>query len=193
MHKGLLCYHSTFFKSALNGNFKEASTGIIDLPEDDFQVFERFNIWLYTRRLYDKEDRRNTRPGSHLLIKLYLFADCRGIEGLRNAVIDLLDWKDGPSPEDLKLIYDSTPEGCKLRMYAIDTLTWACNSKFKKGKPASCGPGVFVSTKPRQFVTDFMQRLLFDDHGNARFPKPAADDRCKYHDHTSTPLCSKQR
>lgn len=190
MHKGLLCYHSTFFNRTFNGNFREAFTGIAELPQDDVKVFERFNVWLYTGRLYDSvEGSKVTPPSTELLIKIYLFGDCRGIEALKNAAMDLLGWNDGPPPSALKLIYDGTPEGCKLRRYAVDALAWACTSWLRKGELTDKEIANLLIRKPRDFVADFVRRLLLDDDGNPRLQEPSSHGLCRYHDHMSSPKC----
>lgn len=48
IHKGLLCAVSTYFKAALEGGFKEAEEQMINMPEDDVEVFEHFQLWVYT-------------------------------------------------------------------------------------------------------------------------------------------------
>lgn len=50
IHESLLCQASDFFKAACNSNFKEAD-GVIDLPEQNLEVFKHFIYWLYTGKL----------------------------------------------------------------------------------------------------------------------------------------------
>ncbi|KAK3896845.1 hypothetical protein C8A05DRAFT_48292 [Staphylotrichum tortipilum] len=47
-HRAIVCPQSRFFDRALTGGFAEAATGIVDLPEDDPEVVERFLQFLYT-------------------------------------------------------------------------------------------------------------------------------------------------
>jgi BTB/POZ domain len=49
VHKSLLCDASPFFRAALNGRFKESAEGVVTLPYDDPEAFERFLGWLYFR------------------------------------------------------------------------------------------------------------------------------------------------
>ncbi|KAL2844136.1 BTB/POZ protein [Aspergillus pseudoustus] len=47
VHRAILCSQSPFFKAAINGNFKEAMTNTIDLPEDDLWTIEHVLSFLY--------------------------------------------------------------------------------------------------------------------------------------------------
>ncbi|KAK4232676.1 BTB/POZ protein, partial [Achaetomium macrosporum] len=47
-HRAIVCSQSRFFDKAFSGGFSEAVTGVIDLPEDDPDVLERFLQFLYT-------------------------------------------------------------------------------------------------------------------------------------------------
>lgn len=47
IHTNLAVAKSTFFKSAMNGNWIEASTKKVELPEDDRKAFKVFVHWLY--------------------------------------------------------------------------------------------------------------------------------------------------
>ncbi|KAF5010625.1 hypothetical protein FDECE_3227 [Fusarium decemcellulare] len=48
VHRAIVCTQSVFFDRALNSNFKEAASGVVDLPDDDPDVLECFLEFLYT-------------------------------------------------------------------------------------------------------------------------------------------------
>lgn len=50
IHKNLVCQASDFFKLACDSNFKEAD-GVIDLPEQNLEVFKHFIYWVYTGKI----------------------------------------------------------------------------------------------------------------------------------------------
>jgi hypothetical protein len=47
-HKSLLGFFSRFFESALYGNFAEAASGEVHLPEDEVKPIQDFVSWLYS-------------------------------------------------------------------------------------------------------------------------------------------------
>ena len=48
IHKEFICHLFSFFRSATDGTWAEARTGVVDLPDDDPKIFEIFEHWLYT-------------------------------------------------------------------------------------------------------------------------------------------------
>lgn len=47
VHKDLLSHHSPFFKAALSNERKEALENVVQLPDDDVEVFRIYICWLY--------------------------------------------------------------------------------------------------------------------------------------------------
>lgn len=91
---------STYFKAALNGQFREAKDREIKLDDEDVNVFKTFVLWLYggkKLRVADIRDMFNVAEDDCLdvqeetnLVELYAFADKRGIPELANNAITLL-------------------------------------------------------------------------------------------------------
>lgn len=81
VHKDLLCNASKYFQACLNNpQYAEAASGVVDLPEEQPGVVERFIEWLYTQR-YDGAD----------LPQLdfdYKFATTRLADTYANAIMD---------------------------------------------------------------------------------------------------------
>ncbi|KAL4959524.1 BTB/POZ domain-containing protein [Aspergillus stella-maris] len=63
VHRSTVCTQSPFFEAAMNGNFKEAHTRTINLPDDDTATIERVLCFLYCG--YYKADGHvmNLKPG----------------------------------------------------------------------------------------------------------------------------------
>ncbi|CAD6446016.1 847a6801-eb57-49fd-bc29-46525bcb55b2-CDS [Sclerotinia trifoliorum] len=51
VHKNVICEKLEVFDAMLRGNFSEATSKVIDLPEDDFHTFELLVQWCYTNRI----------------------------------------------------------------------------------------------------------------------------------------------
>ncbi|THY70307.1 hypothetical protein D6C93_10538, partial [Aureobasidium pullulans] len=86
IHKKLLCDSSAYFKAALNNGFAETTSQKIALDDEDPNIFHIFASWLYHPIIVlPSEDQEE----EHLL-KLYLFADKRGIVNLANDTITML-------------------------------------------------------------------------------------------------------
>lgn len=129
LHKGLLCFYSDFFRAALNGSFKEAKDRRIELPEVDIDVFEAFQVWLYTQNLPKNEVvPTKVYPEWPLLIKLWIFGDGHQIPLLQNSVMDaIIDKveKDNQIPiKELNLAYENTLPGSPLRKAFIDIMVY---------------------------------------------------------------------
>ena len=83
LHKGLLSFYSGYFNTALNGEFSEAKSGIIELPTEEIETFERFVLWLYTGHF-----ERGIGWDYETITKLWLLGDRRGIPLLQNLALN---------------------------------------------------------------------------------------------------------
>jgi len=87
LHKGRLCRHSSFFKKAFYGSFKEATTGSMYLEEDGVDEFKVFEEWLYSEKFSYPKD---SDDPSLLLVKVFCFAEKIGISTLQNTTLDAI-------------------------------------------------------------------------------------------------------
>jgi hypothetical protein len=92
VHHGLICFHSSFFRGALQGGFSESANKEVVLPAEEKEPFRTFLSWIYRMQLHDAGVNFIMTTGTQAIhmIKTYIFADKRGIPGLKNAIIDLL-------------------------------------------------------------------------------------------------------
>ncbi|THW73878.1 hypothetical protein D6D17_10632, partial [Aureobasidium pullulans] len=88
LHKKLLCDSSSYFKAALNNGFAETTSQKITLDDEDSAVFRTFASWLYHPIIVLPSE--GTDIQEEYLLKLYLFADKRGIVNLANDTITML-------------------------------------------------------------------------------------------------------
>ncbi|KAF2869128.1 hypothetical protein BDV95DRAFT_112896 [Massariosphaeria phaeospora] len=56
VHKDLICSRSEFFRTCMNGKWKESEDKIVKLPEEDPKVFERYLQSLYAGHVNHPED-----------------------------------------------------------------------------------------------------------------------------------------
>ncbi|KAG9831930.1 hypothetical protein KCU98_g13032, partial [Aureobasidium melanogenum] len=138
LHKGLLCIYSDFFRAAFEGSFKEAHENKIELPDVLVDVFEAFQVWLYSRSLRDPEDHgdSSTRPQlltHRTLAYLWVFGDKYQIPLLQNDSIDALlekmDQENLFSTIVVDIAYQSTMQGSPLRRFAIDICVFRMEHK----------------------------------------------------------------
>ncbi|EEU40679.1 uncharacterized protein NECHADRAFT_33838 [Fusarium vanettenii 77-13-4] len=63
-HRAIVCTQSTFFDRALSSNFKEAASRVVELPDDDPDVLERFLEFLYTGAYSDGVNQTWGKPST---------------------------------------------------------------------------------------------------------------------------------
>jgi hypothetical protein len=127
IHKKLLCDRSSFFQKAFSSdrNFKEATEGIMYLPEDDSATFDRIVNWLYRDQLPACPETVKDRYSVSFhrsLIDMFLFAEKHCINVLANRVMDLIQdirLKENtvPNIEEIRRVYSDSYEKSKLRLF----------------------------------------------------------------------------
>ncbi|KAG9593358.1 hypothetical protein KCU77_g6473, partial [Aureobasidium melanogenum] len=129
LHKDLLCFYSGFFRAAFEGSFKEADEGKIELPDVKAEIFEVFQVWLYSHSLRDADNYKDSSRRPQLLpcrtlAHLWVFGDKYQIPLLQNDSIDALLAKlEEENQADVAVVhiaYQSTMQGSPLRRFAID-------------------------------------------------------------------------
>ena len=123
LHKELLCNASTYFAAALKGNFREATTQTVEMPEADPELFRHFQHWLYSKTLLMSSKSENDIPWP-VLINLFIFGEAHGIPDLQNASIDGIINKQATGRltplEQINHVYDNTGERSPLRRLFVD-------------------------------------------------------------------------
>lgn len=111
LHKNLLCNAAGYFKTALQGNLLEGKEQVIELSKDDPKTFARFQLWLYTENLPEKEESRTAIPWK-TLIDILVFSYIHGVPELQNVAIDASIYKHPASRtipiSTLSYLYDKT-------------------------------------------------------------------------------------
>ncbi|KAF2868742.1 hypothetical protein BDV95DRAFT_609650 [Massariosphaeria phaeospora] len=132
VYKGLLTYHSDYFRAALKNCWQEREDNSVDLPDEHPDVFHAFHYWLFSKRLNyastpteDELKKNGDIPLSYeLLFKTYAFADRRGIAELANAALDNVFAKIFQMwvwlAFNIEQAYRDTPVDAALRRFLVD-------------------------------------------------------------------------
>lgn len=186
MHKMLLCSSSDYFRAALDGAFKEAAEQRIELLEDDPKIFERFQLWLYTGKVFDRGE-KSTALDHSMLVDIYVFAESRCIPGLQNHLVDTIIRKSAREafylrPSDGNM-YSNTASSSPLRELAVHMA-------------AHLGRLDCPSWELDKYPKDFLIALVLALHKRSGLEKDSDrqatlwENRCKYHVHLKgEPLC----
>ncbi|KAI8689635.1 BTB domain-containing protein [Fusarium sp. Ph1] len=67
-HRAIICTQSSFFDRALSSNFKEAASRVVELPDDDPDVLERFLEFLYTGAYSDDVNHTWGKPSTAAMV-----------------------------------------------------------------------------------------------------------------------------
>jgi hypothetical protein len=126
MHRGLLCFHSEYFKNLLNGPFKEGGSNAHTLSNVSSDTFTMFYNWMYTGRVVDCDQTADADLEFEDILNVYVFADFHMIPQLKNRALELF-WQHMTKcwEVDLNLssqIYDLTSESDPLRKLHIDII-----------------------------------------------------------------------
>jgi len=128
LHKDLLCFYSDYFRAAFNGSFKEAADRKLELPNVEISLFDKFQVWLYTRDLQEP-----TGPGGgfHFLVDMWILGDQHQIPLLQNQVMDEIFAKLAQSNSFTVNVvpkaYAKTVAGSPLRKAVIEIVGWNLN------------------------------------------------------------------
>ncbi|KAL9582618.1 MAG: hypothetical protein Q9212_003197 [Teloschistes hypoglaucus] len=126
IHTELLCFYSPFFKKAINSDFAEGTTGVVHLPDDEYEVFEIFQNWLYRDKL---ELTSAEAAKMTLLLGLWVFGDKIQAPGFQNAAIEALRDRTVGTPrifrlKDILFAFGNTLTKSPLRQFIVDLYVW---------------------------------------------------------------------
>ncbi|KAM0797440.1 hypothetical protein BDR22DRAFT_892292 [Usnea florida] len=123
IHKSLLSHHSSYFKAALEGGFEESKTGVINLRDEDPDVFWAFKEWLYSDAVAYQHYPTHDGKWS-ALINFYVFAEKNIIPKFQNALIDAMigfaSESETYTKRVISLAWVNTPTSSPLRTFLVD-------------------------------------------------------------------------
>ena len=192
IHKGVLCNHSTFFRAAVAGNFQEAKSNVVHLPDADPEAFSTYAQWAYSGQIIEldpDEDGTNGKRNFRVQVlrcKLYILAEYLGDTLLQNTITDLIvqDFKKttkGPGVAVIRLVYQQTRDNSNLRKLMLDWHLKSTNGDWLQTYRKRLPPA-FLADLAIEWAKVNLDRRAVND------PKTAW--KCTYHDHDSTvPVC----
>ena len=197
LHLDLICDRSDFFRASFQGNFKEAETKELSLPEDSVESFELLAGWLYGATLMSipSEDELSA------YFDLFILAEKLCLEHLQNETMDhILRFYRLQSPkvaaQKLRSIYDSTSAKNPLNLFIIKYVAWTAVST--EVIPVVLDPNDIDLLKGGgNIAANFTLSLAnyYAMSNGDRFKLATLDPRglsnCFYHKHNSKPVCDK--
>ena len=175
---------STFFKAAFSGSFKEASSDVVLLPDDDPEVFDIVHIWLHIGLLTQSVNGQDIECTSRQLIDVFIFGDKYGMPELQNAAINcIIEWVVNNTllTPHFAHAYAHTTENSPLRRLLVAVYTYSPSRWAKIAREQS----QVLSACP-EFVMDVAIALAdgaFRRNLNLAEPPPFWYRPCDYHDH----------
>ena len=123
--KRVLTHCSPFFDAALNGNFVEASSKAVDLPEDDPIAFEIWATWLSLGKCNSSLDNYDFDLTHVRAWKLGEKFACPAFKD--HVISQLLDWfeaRDYISLDTIEVTYKASSPGSNLHRLSVDWFIW---------------------------------------------------------------------
>ena len=145
-HESFLTSRSEFFRRAMNGRWTEATTRIINLPEDEPDIFALYISYVYTgefpvasktaeelKKLEDGDLKKYLQEKHHAIFSVFILAEKFQDVATKNAMLSAslaatrLKGPRGkwfvPSANTTKAIYEGTPSNSPARRFVTDLWT----------------------------------------------------------------------
>ncbi|KAL1800542.1 hypothetical protein ACET3X_000884 [Alternaria dauci] len=145
-HESFLTSRSEFFRRAMNGNWKEAETRTINLPDDNAQVFAHYINYVYTgqlpttsktslelKELTEEEFDDHVQDQYEIIFDVFVLSEKLQDITTKNAMMKAAlattrltrngtEWRT-PSRHTVNAIYNGTPTGSPARRFVTDSWT----------------------------------------------------------------------
>lgn len=173
---------------------REQNEKVINLPEDDPEIFSIMVEWLYTKSISRDSDELNYTTDA------YVAADKYGMQDLQNALMDRLRAKLDKgfkahkiaSPDWVSDVWRDTMDGSKLRKLGLDYLHYCLVTKLDAYQPRSDKVQA-LPLQMRKFMDDgelgHALVLRFAEQGDLTIQSPMGVVGCVYHVHENGKKC----
>ena len=195
--KKLLVNASPFFAAALNESFAEATSEVINLPEDNTDAFALFIRWLFVGKIsgelfnykdeldgdeilrtYDAGiDRLLDATITLVYLQACILGDKLGCPVFQDlAMLELIDrhGEDLVGTDIIHVIYEQSGSGSKLRRFAIDMFRWDLQNGYL---PKDTATFVLAVRIAEDFAVDLLKKCVEEECSKAILP---ANQRGQY-------------
>lgn len=191
VHKHILCAHSPFFDTAFKKDWAESRTGSMPLADDDAEIFELYQQWLYRNKVFSRSPPEQTGQSNteyDTLIRAYIFGEKVQDGHFGDAIIDALIVSvntpavDGelwfPTDATVTKAYEGTPTGSPLRRLMVDLHVHHGSERWIK------------ENNNLEFLVDLTRGLLASRSAPlATNPTSHQGSSCNYHQHKKKECC----
>jgi hypothetical protein len=183
VHEGIVKASSEFVRLALRGEWKEASTRQIPLPDDEPAVFSVYQQWLYNSLIHTvRQDLGFVSESDieyELLVKAYIFGEKIIDVAFKNSVVDAITEKVnqfGFNTRLTSLVFDNTTPASPLRRLWLDVY-------YHLGKVEWLEPIMAVDTVSSEFMIEFSRYQMQKRTSPSFSDKLDLSLGCTYHEH----------
>lgn len=182
VHEQLLIANSAFMAASMKAGWKENNEKLIPLPEDQPDIFEIYQIWLYERviRLPSLPKAATDAFELGLLVDTYIFGnkmlDLLFTDAIFDCIIEHIRTKGIFDINLIGKVYTQTLPDSPLRRLLRDLYACAGTREWLDQLPADLGVQV-------EFMKDLLKDQLAMRLKNASKSPPFLGDTCVYHEH----------
>jgi hypothetical protein len=126
LHKKLLLYHSSYFRGALSGGFKETNDGVVLLDDVATDVFDIFVDWLYEKKLPNCVEANASSYGEvSIRFHSYVLADRLIAPGFKTAIFDTIFNRHAPRDQPppyyaISFVFNNLCRNDPLLQFVVD-------------------------------------------------------------------------
>ncbi|PPJ53013.1 hypothetical protein CBER1_11333 [Cercospora berteroae] len=163
VHRVIVCPSSPFFASCCK-NFKEASSGVIDLPDDNKHVVDAMLTWMYMAD-YNDDDPATNIPAPLFDVQVHTIGDKYGIPDLcqlaeaKFAVLAATEWESSGFALAVREMYKTAPDSkVALQECAVKNVVKHAKVLFKEKKSKFADISRTVAPFAHQVSTELMAK-----------------------------------
>ncbi|KAF2207048.1 hypothetical protein CERZMDRAFT_51834, partial [Cercospora zeae-maydis SCOH1-5] len=177
VHRVIVCLSSPFFVSCCK-NFKEASSGIIDLPDDNKRAVDAMLTWMYTADYDDNEATTGITPPLfnvfvHTTGDKYGMPDLCKLAEAKFAVLAATEWQSSGFAQAVREMYATAPESKEaLQECAVKCAVKHAKVLFKDKKSEFADISRTTAPFAHQVSTELMGKCQ-EREGEVRYQCPS--------------------